>query len=71
MAHIIAGGAESMSFIPMGGYKLLRIMLLQSRKRRLLLGNGFNSQQLQQFKVSREDQDEFAYHSHMKAQSRG
>jgi acetyl-CoA acetyltransferase len=28
MAHcIIAGGAESMSFIPMGGYKPTRIML--------------------------------------------
>jgi acetyl-CoA acyltransferase len=68
MAHcIIAGGAESMSFIPMEVTSLLRIML-QSRKRRLLLGNGFNSQTVaQQFKVSREDQDEFAYHSHMKA----
>jgi acetyl-CoA acyltransferase len=60
-----AGGAEH-EFIPMGGY--LQIMLLQSRKRRLLLGNGIDSRAVaQQFKVSREDQDEFAYNSHMKA----
>jgi acetyl-CoA acetyltransferase len=43
MAHcIIAGGAESMSFIPMGGYKPTQIMLSQSWKRGLLLGNGTN-----------------------------
>ena len=34
---IIAGGAESMSYIPMGGYKPVQ------RSRRLLLGNGINS----------------------------
>jgi acetyl-CoA acyltransferase len=28
--HCIAGGAESMSFIPMGGYKPTQIMLLKA-----------------------------------------
>jgi acetyl-CoA acyltransferase len=28
---------------------------------------GLTAKQLQQFKVSREDQDELRYHSHMKA----
>jgi acetyl-CoA acyltransferase len=61
-----------MSFIPMGGYKLLRLCCCKSRKRRLLLGNGFEAV-AQQFKVSREDQDEFAYHSYesLESTSRG
>jgi acetyl-CoA acyltransferase len=64
MAHcIIAGGAESMSFIPMGGYNS-GLCCCKSRKRRLLLGMGLTAEAKQQFKVSREDQDEFAYNSH-------
>jgi acetyl-CoA acetyltransferase len=36
MAHcIIAGGAESMSFIPMGVTSLLRIMLLQKQETKI------------------------------------
>jgi acetyl-CoA acyltransferase len=49
-------------------------MLLQSRKRRLLLGMGLTAEAVaQQFKVSREDQDEFAYHSYesLESTSRG
>jgi acetyl-CoA acetyltransferase len=43
MAHcIIAGGAESMSFIPMGGYKPTQIMLLQKLETKITTGNGFN-----------------------------
>jgi acetyl-CoA acetyltransferase len=39
MAHcIIAGGAESMSFIPMGGYKPTRIMLLQKQETKITTG---------------------------------
>jgi acetyl-CoA acyltransferase len=66
MAHCIAGGAESMSFIPMGTNQL-RIMLLQKQETKITTGNGFNQAVAQQFKVSREDQDEFAYNSHLKA----
>jgi acetyl-CoA acyltransferase len=60
MAHcIIAGGAESMSFIPMGGYKPTWIMLLQKQETKITTGNGLTAAVAQQFKVSREDQDEF------------
>jgi acetyl-CoA acyltransferase len=62
-----AGGAEH-EFYSDGSYKPTRIMLLQKQETKITTGNGFNSQAVaQQFKVSREDQDEFAYHSHMKA----
>jgi acetyl-CoA acyltransferase len=72
MAHIIAGGAESMSFIPMGGYKPTPdYAVAKAGNEDYYWGMGLTAEQLQQFKVSREDQDEFAYHSHMKAQSRG
>jgi acetyl-CoA acyltransferase len=70
MAHcIIAGGAESMSFIPMGGYKPTGLCCCK-RKRRLLLGMGLTAEAVaQQFKVSREDQDEFAYNSYESLES--
>jgi acetyl-CoA acetyltransferase len=58
--YCIAGGAESMSFIPMG-VTSYPIMLLQSRKRRLLLGMGLTAEAVaQQFRFL-EDQDEFAF----------
>jgi acetyl-CoA acetyltransferase len=42
MAHcIIAGGAESMSFIPMGAYKPTQIML-SKLETRITTGNGTN-----------------------------
>jgi acetyl-CoA acyltransferase len=45
MAHcIIAGGAESMSFIPMGGYKPTPLCCRKSWKRGLLLGMGLTSE---------------------------
>jgi acetyl-CoA acetyltransferase len=41
-------------------------MLLQKQETKITTGNGFNNE-VAVVKVSREDQDEFAYHSHMKA----
>jgi acetyl-CoA acyltransferase len=54
MAHcIIAGGAESMSFIPMGGYKPTRLCCRKSWKRGLLLGMGLTSEAVaKQFNIS-------------------
>jgi acetyl-CoA acetyltransferase len=44
MAHcIIAGGAESMSFVLMEVTSLLRIMLLPKQETKITTGNGFNS----------------------------
>jgi acetyl-CoA acyltransferase len=66
---IIAGGAESMSFIPMGGYKPTPdYATAKEGNEDYYWGMGLTAEAVaQQFKVSREDQDEFAYHSHMKA----
>ena len=66
---IIAGGAESMSAVPMTGYKTdLNYDLAKSGHEDYYWGMGNTAEAVaNQFKVSREDQDEFAYHSHMKA----
>lgn len=66
---IIAGGAESMSAVPMTGYKTeLNYDLVNSGHEDYYWGMGNTAEAVaNQFKVSREDQDEFAYNSHMKA----
>ena len=66
---IIAGGAESMSYIPMGGYKPTPdYQTAKEGHEDYYWGMGLTAEAVAtQFKVSREDQDEFAYNSHMKA----
>ena len=66
---IIAGGAESMSAVPMTGYKPeLNYNTVKDGHEDYYWGMGNTAEAVaNQFKVSREDQDEFAYHSHMKA----
>ena len=66
---IIAGGAESMSFIPMGGYKPTPdYAVAKDGHEDYYWGMGLTAEAVaQQFKVSREDQDEFAFNSHQKA----
>ena len=66
---IIAGGAESMSAVPMTGYKPeLNYNTVKAGHEDYYWGMGNTAEAVaNQFKVSREDQDEFAYHSHMKA----
>ncbi|MBT8315214.1 MAG: acetyl-CoA C-acyltransferase, partial [Maribacter sp.] len=66
---IIAGGAESMSSVPMTGYKTeLNYDLVNSGHEDYYWGMGNTAEAVaNEFKVSREDQDEFAYNSHMKA----
>lgn len=70
MAHcIIAGGAESMSYIPMGGYKPTPdYKVAAAGNEDYYWGMGLTAEAVaKQFKISREDQDKFAYESHMKA----
>lgn len=70
MAHcIIAGGTESMSSVPMSGFKPeLNYDLIHAGHANYYWGMGNTAEAVaNQFKVSREDQDEFAYNSHMKA----
>ena len=66
---IIAGGAESMSSVPMTGFKPeLNYDLVQAGHEDYYWGMGNTAEAVaNQFNVSREDQDEFAYNSHMKA----
>jgi acetyl-CoA acyltransferase len=66
---IIAGGAESMSSVPMTGFKSeLNYDLVNSGHEDYYWGMGNTAEAVaQEYKVSREDQDEFAYNSHMKA----
>ncbi len=66
---IIAGGAESMSFIPMGGYKPTPdYQVAKDGNEDYYWGMGLTAEAVaKQYKVSREDQDEFALNSHLKA----
>jgi acetyl-CoA acyltransferase len=66
---IIAGGAESMSFIPMGGYKPTPdYAVAKEGHEDYYWGMGLTAEAVaKQFNVSREDQDEFAFNSHQKA----
>ena len=67
---IIAGGAESMSSVPMTGFKpeLNYDAIVKAGNEDYYWGMGNTAEAVaQQFNVSREDQDEFAYNSHMKA----
>ena len=66
---IIAGGAESMSFIPMGGYKPVPdYKAAKDGHEDYYWGMGLTAEAVaRQFKISREDQDAFALASHQKA----
>jgi acetyl-CoA acyltransferase len=66
---IIAGGAESMSYIPMGGYKPVPdYKVAKEGNQDYYWGMGLTAEAVaEKYKVSREDQDEFAFNSHQKA----
>jgi acetyl-CoA acyltransferase len=69
MGHMyIAGGAESMSLIPMTGYKLAPNYNVANENPSYLVGMGLTAEAVsKKYGISREDQDVFAYNSHMKA----
>lgn len=66
---IIAGGVESMSLLPMGGYKPVPdYAIAKQGKEDYYWGMGLTAEQVaEKYKVNREDQDEFALNSHLKA----
>jgi acetyl-CoA acyltransferase len=65
---VIAGGAESMSMIPMGGSKPSPNPWLAENYPASLLTMGLTAERVaRHYKVSREDQDAFALSSHQKA----
>lgn len=65
---IIAGGTESMSLVPVMGWKTVLNYKIAKDNPDYYTSMGLTAEAVaKQFNVSREDQDEFAYRSHMKA----
>jgi acetyl-CoA acyltransferase len=65
---VVAGGAESMSLLPMGGIKGLPNPWLAEHYPAALLTMGLTAERVaRHYGVSREDQDAFALRSHQKA----
>ncbi len=68
MDCIIAGGTESMSMVPTTGWKLAPNYKLAVEHPEYYLSMGLTAEEVaKDYKISREDQDEFSYRSHMKA----
>ena len=63
---VIAGGVESMSYIPMGGYRPVpNYKAAANGHEDYYWGMGLTAEAVaEQFKVSREDQDKFSFRSH-------
>jgi len=65
---IIAGGTESMSLVPTAGWKTVPAYSIAKDEPDYYLSMGLTAEAVaKEFNVSREDQDEFAFHSHRKA----
>jgi len=65
---IIAGGTESMSYIPMGGYKPVPETEIAKTNPDYYWGMGYTAEEVaKQYNITREEQDQFAFESHMKA----
>ncbi|UOE93696.1 acetyl-CoA C-acetyltransferase [Alkalihalobacillus sp. LMS39] len=66
---IIAGGAESMSLIPMGGHVIAPNPSLVENAPEYYMGMGYTAEEVAtRFGVSRQDQDAFAVESHRRAE---
>ena len=65
---IIAGGVESMSFVPASGWKTVPSYNIVSEEPDFYLNMGLTAEAVaKEFQVSREEQDAFAFASHQKA----
>lgn len=65
---IIAGGTESMSMVPTSGWKTVPSYSIAKDEPDYYISMGLTAEAVaKDFKVSREAQDEFSYHSHQKA----
>lgn len=65
---IIAGGAESMSVMAMGGWRIVPNAKIGKENPNWYWGMGLTAEAVaKQFNISREDQDAFALNSHVKA----
>jgi acetyl-CoA acyltransferase len=65
---IVAGGAESMSLVPMAGFRFSPNPYLAENYPESYMGMGLTAECVaDEWQISREDQDEFAYRSHVRA----
>jgi acetyl-CoA acyltransferase len=65
---IVAGGTESMTMVPMGGNKPSFNPEIIENRPEVFLPMGLTAEEVaRRYQVTREDQDQFAYHSHRKA----
>ncbi len=65
---VLAGGTESMSMIPMTGGKLAPNPWMVDHMPQIYMGMGLTAEQVRaRYGIGREEQDEFAYRSHMRA----
>ncbi|MEQ9376284.1 MAG: acetyl-CoA C-acyltransferase [Imperialibacter sp.] len=65
---IIAGGTESMSMVPMMGYKTALNWKIAHENPDYYISMGLTAEEVSKdYNISREDADEFSYHSHQKA----
>jgi len=65
---IVAGGTESMSMVPTAGWKTVPAYSIAKDEPDYYLSMGLTAEAVaKEYKVSREDQDEFSYQSHQKA----
>ena len=65
---IVAGGTESMSLVPVMGYRTALNFEIAQNHPDYYIGMGLTAEQVaNDFKISRDAQDEFAYQSHQKA----
>ena len=65
---IIAGGAESLSMLPMSGHKFAPNPYMVDNQPEIYMGMGLTAEQVsRKYGVSREDADQFAYRSHQNA----
>jgi acetyl-CoA acyltransferase len=65
---IVAGGTESMSMVPTAGWKTVPAYSIASDEPDYYLSMGLTAEAVaKEYNVSREQQDEFSYHSHQKA----
>lgn len=65
---ILAGGVEMMSLMPMGGWRLVPNLGIAKSHPDWYWNMGITAEALQKkYNISRQEQDEFSFHSHQKA----
>ncbi|MCC6805532.1 MAG: acetyl-CoA C-acyltransferase [Anaerolineae bacterium] len=65
---IIAGGAETMSLVPMTGFKISPNPYMAANEPEVYMSMGHTAEHVaDEYNVTRDDMDQFAYESHMKA----